>query len=55
MTYKDLLHAQRRYVTVDQLREAIAAVANGTLAARNPLIWGEGTNACSSDSKHFGS
>ncbi len=53
-TYKDLLYARRRYVTVDQLREAIAAVANGTLAARNPLIWGEGTNACASDSKHFG-
>ncbi len=53
-TYKDLLYARRRYVTVDQLREAIAAVANGTLAARDPLIWGEGTNACASDSKHFG-
>jgi len=53
-TYKDLLYARRRYVTVDQLREAIATVANGTLAARDPLIWGEGTNACASDSKHFG-
>jgi len=53
-TYKDLLYARRRYVTVDQLREAIAAVANGTLAARDSLIWGEGTNACASDSKHFG-
>ena len=29
-------------------------VANGTLRARDPLIWGEGTNACASDSKHFG-
>ncbi len=53
-TYKDLLYVRRRYITVDQLREAIAAVANGTLAARDPLIWGEGTNACASDSKHFG-
>jgi TnpA family transposase len=53
-TYKDLLYARRRYVTVDQLREAIAMVANGTLNARDPLIWGEGTNACASDSKHFG-
>ena len=53
-TYKDLLCARRRYVTVDQLREAVATVANGTLRARDPLIWGEGTNACASDSKHFG-
>src|SRR3954471_14033109 len=53
-TYKDLLYARRRYVTVDQLREAIATVANGTLNARDPLIWGEGTNTCASDSKHFG-
>ncbi len=53
-TYKDLLYARRRYVTVDQLREAVAMVANGTLRARDPLIWGEGTNACASDSKHFG-
>ena len=53
-TYKDLLYARRRYVTVDQLREAVAVVANGTLAARDLLIWGEGTNACASDSKHFG-
>ncbi len=52
--YKDLLYARRRYVTVDQLREAVAVVANGTLRARDPLIWGEGTNACASDSKHFG-
>ncbi len=53
-TYKDLLYARRRYITVDQLREAVAMVANGTLRARDPLIWGEGTNACASDSKHFG-
>jgi TnpA family transposase len=28
-------------------------VANGTLRARNPVIWGTGTS-CASDSKHFG-
>src|SRR5208282_1910554 len=42
------------YISVDALRQAIAIVANGTLAVRNPLIWGDGTNACASDSKHFG-
>ena len=29
-------------------------MVNGTLAARHPPIWGEGTTACASDSKHFG-
>lgn len=29
-------------------------MTNATLRARDPLIWGEGTNACASDSKHFG-
>ncbi len=53
-TYKDLLYVRRRYMTVDQLRNAIAIIANGTLHARNPSIWGEGTTACASDSKHFG-
>jgi TnpA family transposase len=53
-SYKDLLYVRRRYINPDQLREAIAAVTNATLRARDPLIWGEGTNACASDSKHFG-
>ncbi len=53
-TYKDLLYTRHRYITVDQLREAIAVVTNATLRVRNPDIWGEGTNACASDSKHFG-
>jgi TnpA family transposase len=29
-------------------------VTNGTLRARNPAIWGDGTTACASNSKHFG-
>lgn len=53
-TYKDLLYTRHRYITVDQLREAIPVVTNATLRVRNPAIWGEGTNACASDSKHFG-
>ena len=53
-TYKDLVYVRRRYITADQLRQAIATVTNGTLIARNPAIWGEGTTACASDSKHFG-
>ena len=53
-TAKDLAYVRRRYITVDALRQAIAIVANGTLHARNPAIWGDGTTACASDSKHFG-
>ena len=34
--------------------QAIAIVTNGTPQARNPAIWGDGTTARASDSKHFG-
>jgi TnpA family transposase len=53
-TAKDLAYVRRRYLTADALRRAIAIVADGTLRARNPAIWGEGTTACAADSKHFG-
>jgi TnpA family transposase len=54
VTTKDLTYVRHRYISVPALRAAIAVVANGTLAARQPAIWGNGTNACASDSKHFG-
>ena len=54
VTAKDLSYVRRRYISVDALRRAIAIVADGTLKARNPAIWGSGTTACASDSKHFG-
>jgi TnpA family transposase len=53
-TVKDLAYVRRRYIGVDALRRAVAIVADGTLRARNPAIWGSGTTACASDSKHFG-
>ena len=53
-SYKELVYVRRRYITPDRLRRAIAIVTNGTLHARNPAIWGDGTTACASDSKHFG-
>jgi TnpA family transposase len=53
-SYRDLLYVRRRYVTVEQLREAVAVVTDATLRVRDRLIWGEGTNACACDSKHFG-
>jgi TnpA family transposase len=53
-SYKELLHTRRRYIDADALREATRRVVNATLAVRHPRIWGEGTTACASDSKHFG-
>jgi hypothetical protein len=53
-TAKDLAYVRRRYLNIDAMRRAIAIVADGTLYARNPAIWGSGTTACASDSKHFG-
>lgn len=54
VTYKDLAYVRRRYITVEALRRAIAIVTAGTLHARHPEIWGQGTTRCASDSKHFG-
>lgn len=54
MAVRDLAYVRRRYLSVDGMRRAVAIVADGTLRARNPAIWGNGTTACASDSKHFG-
>ena len=51
---KDLAYVRRRYLSGDVLRRAIAIMTNGTLRVRDPAIWGDGTTACASDSKHFG-
>jgi len=53
-TARDLAYVRRRYISVDAMRRAIGVIANGTLQARNSAIWGNGTTACASDSKHFG-
>ena len=54
VTQKVLAYVRGRYLTVEALRRAVSIVTNGTLAVRNPTIWGDGTTACASDSKHFG-
>ena len=51
---KDLYYVRRRFLFVEQLRQAIDKVVNATLAIRQPHIWGEATTACASDSKQFG-
>jgi hypothetical protein len=53
-TYKELLHTRRYYINAEALRDATRSVVNATLAVRHPRVWGEGTTACASDSKHFG-
>jgi TnpA family transposase len=53
-TYKELLHTRRHYIDAEALRDATRRVVNATLAVRHPRVWGEGTTACASDSKHFG-
>lgn len=53
-SYKELLHTRRRWIDADGLRDATRRVVDATLAARDPRVWGEGTTACASDSKHFG-
>jgi TnpA family transposase len=55
VTYPELLYVRRRYLEKDTLRAAIRQVINATFAIRLPHIWGEGTTACASDGKKFGS
>ena len=53
-SYADLQYIRRRYLTKEQLRTTIAQVCNAIFRVRNPLLWGEGTTACASDSKKCG-
>lgn len=53
--YPDLLYVKRRYLHKENLRNAIIQVVNAIFQVRVPHIWGEGTTACASDSKKFGS
>lgn len=52
--YQDLLYVKRRFMSRDQVRNAIAGVVNAIFRARLSTIWGEATTACASDSKKFG-
>ncbi len=53
VSYKDLLYTRRRYLHSDSLRQATRTVANATMQARLPHIWGEGSTRCASDSIHL--
>jgi TnpA family transposase len=52
--YHELRYIKRRFIHKDALRGAIASVVNAIFQIRNPLVWGEGTTTCASDSKKFG-
>jgi len=51
----DLRYIKKHYIHREHLRNAIAAVVNAIFGIRKLAIWGEGTTACASDSKKFGS
>src|SRR5438270_11843033 len=53
-TDSELRYVRSRYIHKEQLRNAIAHVANAIFEVRRAEIWGEGTTACASDSKKFG-
>lgn len=53
-TDSDLRYVRSRFIHKEQLRNAIAHVANAIFEIRRTEIWGEGTTACASDSKKFG-
>lgn len=54
VSYPELLHVERRFLSREGLRDANALVTNAILAHRLPSIWGESTASCASDSKKFG-
>ena len=53
-SYEDLIYFNKRFIHLDSVREAIAALVNRILEVRNPEIWGN-TTACTSDGKYIGS
>ena len=53
-SYEDLIYFNKRFVHIDSVREAIAALVNRILEVRSPGIW-KSTNTCTSDGKYLGS
>lgn len=53
-SYEDLVYFNKRYIHIDSLQEAIAALVNRILEVRSPELWGT-TTACTSDGKYLGS
>ena len=51
ISYPELLHVRRLFITKEALRSATALVTDAILAMRDPTIWGEAGTECASDSK----
>ncbi len=49
------MYIRRKFIHKENLRQALSEVVNAILRTRMQDIWGEGTTACASDSKKFGS
>ncbi len=54
ITYEELRHIRRRYLTKTNVRAAIAEVINAILREREEKIFGGATTSIASDSKKFG-
>lgn len=52
-SYEDLIYFNKRFVHIDSVREAIAALVNRILEVRSPEIWRD-TTTCTSDGKYLG-
>lgn len=52
-SFDELRYIKRKFITKDNLKNAITAIVNAILETRLNAIWGEGTS-CASDSKKFG-
>jgi len=50
-SYRDLLYVLHRFINKDNLRAAIAEIANAVLRERNVVIWGEATSLASDSKK----
>lgn len=53
-SYEDLIYFNKRFMHLDSVREAIAALVNRIQEVRSPEIWGN-TTTCTSDGKYIGS
>ena len=51
---RDLRYIRHKFISKAALRQAITDVVDAIFRIRLPHIWGDGTTACASDSKHFG-
>lgn len=52
VNYDDLLYVKKRFLHVDNVREAIVEIVNAIRRIRDPHIWGTASTGCACDSTH---